>query len=273
MMQNILENLEEDKDNQELRVIVLAAEGPVFSAGHNLKELVSRFNQHEEVKEIRIFLDIWNWKISTRKSVPIGLKSNAQHNWFSCSCYSTSKRLGCRCRVPVGSAMRHCSVYREQQIFYSRVNAVTIYILSNSHQNFLINTIIFLFRANFGIFCSTPGIPLARKAQKSTALSMLLTGLPISAAEALNSGLVTKVCSPDDLDDEVKKICEAIVVKSRSVVELGKRFYYRQVDLDIKSAYGLGAEKMVENLQMGDGREGVRSFVEKRKPVWTHKKE
>lgn len=58
MMQNILENLEEDKDNQELRVIVLAAEGPVFSAGHNLKELVSRFNQHEEVKEIRIFLDI-----------------------------------------------------------------------------------------------------------------------------------------------------------------------------------------------------------------------
>lgn len=109
--------------------------------------------------------------------------------------------------------------------------------------------------------------------QKSTALSMLLTGLPISADEALKSGLVTKVCVPDHLESEVDKICRAIIGKSRSVVELGKRFYYKQVELDIKNAYELGANRMVENLQMADGMEGIKSFVEKRKPVWTHENE
>lgn len=99
---------------------------------------------------------------------------------------------------------------------------------------------------------------------------MLLTGLPISADEALKSGLVSKVCTPELLESEVGKICQAIATKSRSVVELGKRFYYKQVELNIKKAYELGANQMVENLQMVDGKEGVTSFVEKRKPVWTH---
>lgn len=80
----------------------------------------------------------------------------------------------------------------------------------------------FICRVNFGIFCSTPGIALARCVQENTAMQMLLTGQPLSSHEAKEAGLVNKVCTSENLDCEIDKICEAIIAKSRSVVELGK---------------------------------------------------
>ncbi|XP_018562184.1 enoyl-CoA hydratase domain-containing protein 3, mitochondrial isoform X2 [Anoplophora glabripennis] len=230
MMQSLLENIEKDKYNQKLRVIVLAAEGPVFSAGHNLKELAPESGrpQHEKVFQLasKLMYSIID------SPVPIVAQING-----------LAAAAGCQ-------LVAQCDI-----------------VVCTEHSKFSTPG------ANFGIFCSTPGIPLARKVQKSTALNMLLTGLPISAAEALKSGLVTKVCALEDLESEVDKICQEIMAKSRSVIAVGKRFYYRQVELDIKKAYELGANQMVENLQMADGKEGVRSFVEKRKPIWTHKNE
>ncbi|CAH0563989.1 unnamed protein product [Brassicogethes aeneus] len=124
---------------------------------------------------------------------------------------------------------------------------------------------------NFGIFCSTPGVALARTVRKKTALKMLLTGLPITSREALESGLVTSVCKDEKtLDEELKIMTDSIKAKSRSVVELGKRFFYEQMSLEVKKAYEAGGLKMVQNLQMSDGREGIKSFVEKRKPLWSH---
>jgi len=125
--------------------------------------------------------------------------------------------------------------------------------------------------ANFGIFCSTPGVALARCMPKMPAMKMLLTGLPITSEEAESSGLVTKACSKDQLDVEIEAVCDAIKLKSRAVIEIGKKFYYQQINQDIKNAYSLGGNVMVENLNTKDGIEGVRSFVEKRKPNWMHK--
>lgn len=99
---------------------------------------------------------------------------------------------------------------------------------------------------------------------------MLFTGEPISASEAKLSGLITEVCGPEYLENEVQKTCEAIIAKSRSVIELGKRFYYKQVDMDLRKAYELGVIQMVDNLELVDGKEGINSFVEKRKPSWAH---
>lgn len=53
------------------------------------------------------------------------------------------------------------------------------------------------FRANLGIFCSTPAIPLVRNVPRKTAMYMLFTGFPISGKEAYECGLVSKVV-PDD---------------------------------------------------------------------------
>ncbi|EZA48881.1 hypothetical protein DMN91_005699 [Ooceraea biroi] len=124
--------------------------------------------------------------------------------------------------------------------------------------------------ANVGIFCSTPGIPLVRNVPRKNAMYMLFTGFPISGEEAYECGLVSKVVADDKLDEEIRRITDAINMKSRSVVHIGKTFLYKQMDLDIETAYLLGTERMVNNLKMKDAQEGIRSFVEKRKPNWSH---
>ncbi|XP_065087633.1 enoyl-CoA hydratase domain-containing protein 3, mitochondrial [Ochlerotatus camptorhynchus] len=124
--------------------------------------------------------------------------------------------------------------------------------------------------ANFGIFCSTPGIAVARAVPRMKASYMLFTGLPISAQEALESGLVSKVVPSDQLDQEIDTICNAIKSKSRAVIALGKQFFYEQIAMDVNNAYRKGEQVMTDNLSTVDGQEGIRSFVEKRKPVWKH---
>ncbi|EAT36153.1 AAEL011736-PA [Aedes aegypti] len=124
--------------------------------------------------------------------------------------------------------------------------------------------------ASFGIFCSTPGIAVARAVPRMKASYMLFTGLPISAQEALESGLVSKVVPSDKLDQEIETICQAIKSKSRSVIALGKKFFYEQIAMDVNSAYRKGEQVMADNLGTPDGQEGIKSFVEKRKPVWRH---
>lgn len=101
---------------------------------------------------------------------------------------------------------------------------------------------------------------------------MLFTGLPLSAQEALTAGMVSSCVPVDHLDAETEKICEAIKAKSRVVVEFGKKFYYKQMDMDIRVAYKYGEQVMVENIGMPEGQEGVRSFIEKRKPNWSKSK-
>lgn len=71
-------------------------------------------------------------------------------------------------------------------------------------------------------------------------------------------------------DEEVRRITDAINTKSRSIVHIGKTFLHEQIDLDISTAYSLGTEKMVNNLKMKDAQEGIQSFLEKRKPEWSH---
>lgn len=97
---------------------------------------------------------------------------------------------------------------------------------------------------------------------------MLLTGLPVSANEALMAGLVSQVAPNEELDKVVADNVNAICHKSRSVIELGKRFFYQQLQMDVQSAYTAGADTMSNNLNLPDGKEGITSFVEKRKPQW-----
>lgn len=129
-------------------------------------------------------------------------------------------------------------------------------------------------RANFGIFCSTPGIAVSRTVSQKQALYMLLTGNAISADDALKSGLITRVV-PDELelDEEVDRICDSIKSKSRAIVQRGKKFFYEQNQMTMKSAYKYGEQEMIDNIATKDGQEGVRSFIDKRKPEWSHSQE
>lgn len=103
---------------------------------------------------------------------------------------------------------------------------------------------------------------------------MLLTGNAISADDALKSGLITRVVSDErELDEEVDCICDSIKSKSRAIVQRGKKFFYEQNQMTMKSAYKYGEQEMIDNIATKDGQEGVRSFIDKRKPEWSHSQE
>lgn len=128
--------------------------------------------------------------------------------------------------------------------------------------------------AAVGLFCHTPGVPLARRVPRAVSGYMLLTGHPISAKEAYNAGLVSKLVDTDEeVEQEVDLICAAVASKPRGVIALGKKFYQKQLELPLDLAYSEGGKVMAENLWYKDAQEGIAAFKEKRKPVFIHSDE
>ncbi|NPU82895.1 MAG: enoyl-CoA hydratase [Syntrophaceae bacterium] len=122
-----------------------------------------------------------------------------------------------------------------------------------------------------GVFCTTPAIPLVRAVGRKRALEMLFTGRMVTAREALEWGLVNRVVPLDRLETETLSLAEEIAQASPLTLAIGKRAFYTQVNLDDEQAYTFGSEIMVGNLFAGDAREGMRAFLEKRKPLWKGK--
>jgi enoyl-CoA hydratase/carnithine racemase len=120
-----------------------------------------------------------------------------------------------------------------------------------------------------GLFCSTPMVPLSRAIGRKRALEMLLTGEPISAATALEWGLVNRVVPAPELDAAVDELVAAISRSSPLIVGIGKEAFYEQVELDEHRAYDLTKSVMAMNSLAADAQEGICAFLEKRPPSWT----
>ncbi|HEY6862298.1 MAG TPA: enoyl-CoA hydratase [Burkholderiales bacterium] len=122
-----------------------------------------------------------------------------------------------------------------------------------------------------GIFCTTPGVGVARNLARKHALEMLFTGDLIDAGTALSWGLVNRVVAADALDAETAKLAAKIVAHSGAVVAMGKRFFYDQVEKGLADAYSLASEGMACNMMLADAAEGIDAFIGKRKPEWRDK--
>jgi enoyl-CoA hydratase/carnithine racemase len=120
-----------------------------------------------------------------------------------------------------------------------------------------------------GLFCSTPMVPLSRAIGRKRALEMLLTGDPISAATALEWGLVNRVVPAADLDAAVDELVATISRSSPLTVGIGKQAFYEQLELDEHRAYDLTKSVMAMNSLAADAQEGICAFLEKRPPRWT----
>jgi enoyl-CoA hydratase/carnithine racemase len=119
-----------------------------------------------------------------------------------------------------------------------------------------------------GIFCTTPGVGVARNLARKHALEMLFTGDLIDAKTALSWGLVNRVVPPAELDAEVDGLARKILAHSGAVVRMGKKFFYEQVEKDLPGAYALASEGMACNMMLEDAAEGIDAFIAKRKPDW-----
>jgi enoyl-CoA hydratase/carnithine racemase len=101
-------------------------------------------------------------------------------------------------------------------------------------------------------------------------MEMLLTGQPISSQEALEQGLVNKVVEEQELDKTVDEMAQNIAQASFDTLRIGKRAFYKQVDMNIDDAYKFGCQVMTDNMAVSDCKEGIDAFIQKRKPRWEH---
>ena len=121
---------------------------------------------------------------------------------------------------------------------------------------------------NVGVFCSTPAVGVARNVARKRVLEMLLTGEPIDAPTALAWGLVNRVVPAGELDAAIARFTDGIRAKSRAVVALGKRAFYRQIEVGQGDAYALCGDVMAGNLLLPDAAEGIDAFLGRRPPNW-----
>ena len=122
---------------------------------------------------------------------------------------------------------------------------------------------------NIGLFCSTPMVALSRNVGRKQAMEMLLTGETIDALTAREFGLVNRVVPPEYLAQVVGKYAQAIIAKSPLTLKIGKEAFYRQAEMGLAEAYEYTAGVMVENMLARDAEEGIGAFIGKRKPEWT----
>ena len=120
-----------------------------------------------------------------------------------------------------------------------------------------------------GWFCHTPMVAVARAIGARRALELGMTGDAIDARTALAWGLVNRVVPRAELVEETHKLARAASRGSPASKALGKRTFYRQVELELEAAYAEAVEVMAQSAVTPDGRESMRAFIEKRPAVFS----
>ena len=124
---------------------------------------------------------------------------------------------------------------------------------------------------NIGLFCSTPMVAVSRKIGKKRMMKMLLTGEPINAGYAKEIGLINDCFPKNKLNLKVLEVAKVISAKSNLSIKIGKKAFYKQLEMPLKKAYAYTSKMMTLNMMSMDAREGISAFLEKRKPNWKNK--
>ena len=233
MLEAISQALDEADKDETARAIVISAEGPVFSSGHDLKEMTSARNNPDRGRE---FFD------KTMRLCSAMMQKIVNH------------------RLPVIAAVHGSAAAAGCQLVASCDLAV-----ASNDAKFITPGV------NIGLFCSTPMVALSRNVPHKQALEMLLTGEGISASRAAEIGLLNYAVPHDEVDSKVAWLTERITAKSTMTVKIGKQAYYKQAQLPLDEAYDYCSQVMVENMLKHDAEEGINAFLEKRSPNWQDK--
>ena len=213
-----------------VRVVILTANGPAFSAGHDLKEL----NAHRKDED----------------------RGRAYFKHIMGLCSSLMQQIVMQPQ-PVIAAVQGTATAAGCQLVASCDLAI-----ASRTAKFATPGV------NIGLFCSTPMVALSRNVSRKAAMEMLLTGDLIAAEDAERIGLVNRVVAPGHERAEALKLAQTIASKSTLTVKIGKEAFYKQTEMPLAEAYKYTSEVMVENMMARDAEEGIGAFIEKREPNW-----
>ena len=124
---------------------------------------------------------------------------------------------------------------------------------------------------NMGLFCSTPMVAVSRNVVRKKMMKMLLTGERVDAVYAKEIGLINDYYDKSIIEEKVVKLAELIASKSTKVVKIGKKAFYKQLEMPLEEAYKYTSKVMTEHMMFIDAKEGISAFIEKRKPKWKNK--
>ena len=124
---------------------------------------------------------------------------------------------------------------------------------------------------NIGLFCSTPMVAVSRNVNRKHVMKMLLTGDPITANHAKEIGLINNYYKSSNLESETLALAHKIASKSNKILEIGKKAFYKQLEMSLEEAYKYTSEVMTKNMMALDAKEGISAFIEKRIPKWRNK--
>ena len=119
-----------------------------------------------------------------------------------------------------------------------------------------------------GLFCSTPAVALSRAIPRKAAFEMLVTGDFVTATEAARLGLINRAVAPEKLAAETMALAQKIAAKLPAAAAMGKRGFYEQLSHETADAYETASDTMCANMLLPDTAEGIAAFLEKRKPAW-----
>ena len=212
------------------RAVVLAANGPAFCAGHDLKELTARRGDAD------------------------GGRSFFKHIMTSCS---AMMQQIVNLPKPVIAAVQGVASAAGCQLVASCDLA-----LASSAAKFATPGV------NIGLFCSTPMVALSRNVVRKAAMEMLLTGDMVVAEDAARIGLINRVVKPGEERKAALALAKQIASKSSHVLRIGKQAFYKQAEMNLAEAYNYASEVMTENMMARDAEEGICAFIDKRDPTW-----
>ena len=230
VMESLQTELDAARDDEVVRVIVLAAAGKLFSAGHDLKELTLHRADSDRGKDFfeRSFA-LCSRLMQSMVNLPKPVIAEVDGIATAAGC-----QLVASCDLAVAS---------DQSRF--GVNGIDV-----------------------GLFCATPAVALTRNISLKRAMEMLLTGELIDAATACEFGLVNRVVPRESLTEVVDEYARTIAAKAPVAVKLGKEAVYKQVGMGLAEAYDYSCRVIVKNMLAADAEEGIQAFLERRRPKW-----
>jgi enoyl-CoA hydratase/carnithine racemase len=230
MLSRLKEEIEAAGASEEIKCIILGGRGPVFSSGHDLKQL--KAHRHDKDAGRGYYTEVMAQCSQLMQSIVLLPKPVIAEVQGLASAAGLQLAASCDLIFAASSAT-FCTP-----------------------------------GVNIGLFCSTPMVALTRAIKPRHAAEMLFTGDVYSAEEAFRFGLVNRVVPDHELSLATEEVALKIASKSRAAIALGKRALSAQQRLSLDHAYAHCSRVMVENLLNAHADEGIAAFLEKRRPRW-----